>query len=440
MDFSESSEHEMLRAAVRDVAAKFGHEYYAEKVRAGARATELWDAIGELGFLGVHLPEEYGGGGAGMVELAIVCEELAAQGCPLLLILVSPAICGELIATFGTTTQKDRWLRPMAMGAKMVFAITEPDAGSNSHNIATTATRDGDVYRLNGSKTYISGVDEADAMVVVTRTSTDPDSGRARLSLFVVDTTAPGLERTLIPMEISGPEKQFTLFFDDVEVPADRLLGDEGEGLRQVFVGLNPERIMSAAICTGIGRYALEKAAAYANDREVWGTPIGRHQGIAHPLATAKIEVELARLMTLKAAWLHDQSHTTNTEPHRSGGEQLGSIPTKHTSTHTERTSSSGGSGGEQFRSVPTHTSRSDFERRNKESAEAANMAKYAAAEAGLHALDAAIQTHGGNGLSSEYGLADLWGMVRLLRIAPVSREMVLNFVAQQSLGLPKSY
>ena len=390
MDFAESSEHAMLRAAVRDVAAKFGHEYYAEKVRTGGRATELWDAIGELGFLGVHLPEEYDGGGGGMVELAIVCEELAAQGCPLLLILVSPAICGELIATFGTIAQKDRWLRPMAMGTKMVFAITEPDAGSNSHNIATTATLDGDVYRLNGSKTYISGVDEADAMVVVTRTSTDPESGRAHLSLFVVDTDAPGLERTLIPMEISGPEKQFTLFFDDVEVPADRLLGDEGEGLRQVFVGLNPERIMSAAICTGIGRYALEKAATYANEREVWGTPIGRHQGIAHPLATAKIEVELARLMTLKAAWLHDQSHT-------------------------ERTTS-------------------------RAAAEAANMAKYAAAEAGLHALDASIQTHGGNGLSSEYGLADLWGMVRLLRIAPVSREMVLNFIAQQSLGLPKSY
>lgn len=405
MDFAESSEHNMLRAAVRDVAAKFGHEYYAEKVRTGGRATELWDAIGELGFLGVHLPEEYDGGGGGMVELAIVCEELAAQGCPLLLILVSPAICGELIATFGTTAQKDRWLRPMAMGTKMVFAITEPDAGSNSHNIATTATRDGEIYRLNGSKTYISGVDEADAMVVVTRTSTDPESGRARLSLFVVDTDAPGLERTLIPMEISGPEKQFTLFFDDVEVPADRLLGDEGEGLRQVFVGLNPERIMSAAICTGIGRYALEKAATYANDREVWGTPIGRHQGIAHPLATAKIEVELARLMTLKAAWLHDQSHP----------KPVGSNPTNHASTHTERTTS-------------------------RAAAEAANMAKYAAAEAGLHALDASIQTHGGNGLSSEYGLADLWGMVRLLRIAPVSREMVLNFIAQQSLGLPKSY
>jgi alkylation response protein AidB-like acyl-CoA dehydrogenase len=386
MDFSESSEHAMLREAVRDVAAGFGHEYYAEKARTGGKPDELWDALGKLGFMGVHLPEEYGGGGGGMSELALVSEEVAAQGCPLLLMLVSPAICGELLSHFGTPEQKQRWLPGMAAGEKMAFAITEPDAGSNSHNIATAATRDGDVYRLRGVKTYISGVDEAPFMVVVTRTSTDPDTGRGHLSLFVVDTDAAGLERTLIPVEIAAPEKQFTLFFDDVEVPADRLLGEPDAGLRQVFVGLNPERIMSATICTGIGRYALARAAEYARDREVWGVPIGRHQGVAHPLATAKIEVELARLMTAKAAWLHD---------------------------HSDDRVAAG---------------------------EAANMAKYAAAEAGLHALDAAIQAHGGNGMATEYGLADLWGMVRLLRIAPVSREMVLNFVAQQSLGLPKSY
>ncbi len=386
MEFAEPPEHEMLRAAVRDVAATFGHDYYAAKARSGGKADELWRAVADLGFLGVHLPEEYGGGGGGMSELAIVCEEIAAQGCPLLLILVSPAICGELISHFGTAAQKEQFLKPMAAGEKMVFAITEPDAGSNSHNISTVATRDGDVYRLSGSKTYISGVDEAATMVVVTRTGTDPGSGRGRLSLFIVDTDAPGLERTHIPVEIAAPEKQFTLFFDNVEVPADRLLGEENEGLRQVFVGLNPERIMSATICTGIGRYALQRAADYANDREVWGVPIGRHQGVAHPLAIAKVEIELARLMTAKAAWMHDHA--------------------------TDRVAAG----------------------------EAANMAKYASAEAGLHALDAAIQTHGGNGMASEYGLADLWGMARLLRIAPVSREMVLNFVAQQSLGLPKSY
>jgi alkylation response protein AidB-like acyl-CoA dehydrogenase len=386
MDFAETAEQQMLRAAVRDIAGKFGHEYFAKQATAGAKSTELWQAIGDHGFLGVHLPEAYGGGGGGMVELAAVCEEVAAQGCPLLLILVSAAISAEVIARFGSDAQRERWLPGLATGEKMVFAITEPDAGSNSHNIATTATRDGDVYRLRGAKTYISGVDEAALMLVVTRTGTDTETGRGRLSLFVVDTDAPGLERTHIPVEIKAPEKQFQLFFDDVEVPADRLVGEEGAGLRQVFFGLNPERIMSATICTGVGLYAIERAAAYAKERVVWDVPIGKHQGVAHPLAVAKIELELARLMTQKAAWMHD---------------------------HSEDRVAAG---------------------------EAANMAKYAAAEAGLQALDAAIQTHGGNGMASEYGLADLWGTVRLLRIAPVSREMILNFVAQQSLGLPKSY
>lgn len=386
MEFAETDEHTMLRTAVRDIAARFGHDYYAGQARSGGRTTELWDAVAAPGFLGVHLPERYGGGGGGMSELQVVCEEVAAQGCPLLLILVSAGISAELIKNFGDDEQKARWLPPLATGTKMVFAITEPDAGSNSHNISTTATRDGDVYHLRGTKTFISGVDEAPAMVVVARTATDERTGRGRLSLLVVDTDAPGLEATPIPVEIAAPEKQYQLFFDDVQVPADRLLGTEGDGLHQVFAGLNPERIMSASICAGIGRYALERAARYANDREVWGVPIGSHQGIAHPLAEAKIELELARLMTMKAAWAHDH------------------------------------------------------ERDRVAAGEAANMAKFAAAEAGLHALDAAIQTHGGNGMATEYGLADLWGMVRLLRIAPVSREMVLNFVAHQSLGLPKSY
>lgn len=386
MDFSEPAEHALLRESVRNLAGEFGHDYFRAKVDAGEKADELWDAVARLGFFGVHLPEEYGGGGGGLSELAIVSEELAAAGCPLLLILVSAAISGELIRRFGTEEQKRAWLPGLAAGEKMAFAITEPDAGSNSHNLATTAVRDGDVYRVRGTKTFISGVDEAPRMIVVVRTGTDEATGRARLSLLVVDTDSPGLERSLIPTEIRIPEKQFTLYFDDVVVPADRLLGEEGDGLRQVFYGLNPERITGATICCGIGRYALEKAAAYARERRVWGVPIGAHQGVAHPLAAAKIDLELARLMTARAAWLHDH----------------------------------------------------DADR--KRAGEAANMAKYAAAEAGMRALDAAIQTHGGNGMTAEFGLADLWGLVRLLRIAPVSNEMVLNYVAQTSLGLPKSY
>ncbi|HUY86473.1 MAG TPA: acyl-CoA dehydrogenase family protein [Acidimicrobiales bacterium] len=387
MDFKETEEHIMLREAVSSIASKFGHEYYVAKARAGEKSDELWNAMGEAGFLGVNVPEQYGGGGMGIYELALVEEELAAAGCPLLMIVVSPAICATVISHFGNEEQKQQWLPRFATGnLKMAFAITEPDAGSNSHNISTTATRDGDVYRLNGTKYYISGVDEAEAILVVTRTAIDENSGKGKLSIFVVDTDSVGLEKTIIPVEITAPENQYTLFFDNVEVPASRLIGVENEGLRQVFFGLNPERILSAALSSGVARYALDKASAYARERKVWGVPIGMHQGLSHPLAKLKVEAELARLMTQKAAWLYD----------------------------------SGGS--------------------SAEAGEAANMAKYAAAEAALACLDQAVQTHGGNGMATEYGLMTYWGAARLLRIAPVSREMILNFVAQHSLGLPHSY
>jgi alkylation response protein AidB-like acyl-CoA dehydrogenase len=385
MDFRETAEQGMLREAVGKIAADFGYEYFAAKARSGEKTTELWRAVGRAGYIGVNLPERYGGGGMGISELAIVTEELAAHGCPLLLLMVSPAICGTLLARFGTDGQRERWLPGLASGElKMVFAITEPDAGSNTHKLDTTAVRDGDGWRIRGRKYYISGVDEADAILVVTRTGVDEGSGRGRLSLFIVDTDAPGQERTPIELLVSAPERQFFLFFDDVRVDGDRLLGTEGDGLRQVFHGLNPERIIGAAAGNGTARYALAKAAAYANQRQVWDVPIGAHQGLAHPLAEAKIEVELARLMTQKAAWATDAG-----------------VP---------------GAG------------------------EAANMAKYAAAEAALKAVDAAIQVHGGNGFAAEYGIAGLWWMARLLRTAPVSREMILNYIAEHSLRLPRSY
>jgi alkylation response protein AidB-like acyl-CoA dehydrogenase len=387
VDFSESDEHGLLRQAVADVAGGFGHGYFAAQVRAGEKVDALWAALAEHGFLGLHLPDTYGGGGAGIVELSIVGEEVAAAGCPLLTTLVSPAICAELLARYGTDDQRQRWLPGLASGSKMAFAITEADAGSNSHRISTTAARDGDIWRLNGSKTFISFVDEAPAVLVVARTGVADDRGRGRLSLFIVDTDATGLTTAPIPVEIALPDKQYQVFFDDVVVGTDRLLGDEGDGLRVVFDGLNPERIMGASLCNGVGRYVLGVAASYASERAVWdGVPIGAHQGVAHPLAIAKIELELARLMTQRAAWLHDRS--------------------------SDRAAAG----------------------------EAANMAKYAAAEAAAHCLDAAIQTLGGNGMATEYGIADLWGVVRLLRIAPISREMILNFVATKSLGLPKSY
>ena len=384
MDFVETDEQLMLREAVSKIARTYGHDYFVEQARAGLKGQELWDDLSAHGFIGVNVPTEHGGGGMGIAELAIVEEECSAAGCPLLVLLVSSAICATVIDRFGNQEQRERWLPDIASGrSKMAFAITEPDAGSNSHQISTVATRDGDGYRLDGTKYYISCVDEAEAMVVVARTGVNEQTGRAELSLFVVDADAEGLTRQVIPVEIVTTELQFTLFFDEVHLAPDRLIGGEGGGMAPLFAGLNPERILSAALLNGAARYALEKASAYANDRQVWGVPIGSHQGIAHPLAKAKVDVELARLMTAKAAWLFDAG---------------------------------------------------------LDAGEASNMAKFSAADAALAALDQAMQTHGGNGMATEYGLATMWGMVRLLRIAPVSREMILNYVAQHSLGLPRSY
>jgi alkylation response protein AidB-like acyl-CoA dehydrogenase len=382
VDFAESDEHRALRAAVAEVAQDFGPRYYAERAAERRPCTELWKALAEAGFIGVNIPEAYGGGGGGLTELVLVCEELAAAGTPLLLLVVSAAISAEVIGKFGTEEQRKTWLPGLAGGSsKMVFAITEPDAGSNTHRLSTTATRDGADWVLNGSKYYISGVDEAEALLVVARTGQDERG--ARLSLFVVPTDAAGLDKRLLPVDLLLPERQFTLHFDQVRVGPAALVGEEGAGFRQVFHGLNPERITGAALAVGVARYALTVAARYARERTVWSGPIGAHQGLSHPLAKAKIETELAALMTRQAAWQHDHG-----------------LP----------------------------------------AGESSNMAKYAAAEAAIAAVDVAIQTHGGNGLSAEYGLMPYWGLARLTRIAPVSREMILNFVAQHSLGLPRSY
>ncbi len=383
-DFSDPAEYADLRAAVREITAAHGPAEFAEHGRTSTPQSGLWSDLGKAGFIGINVPTEYGGGGAGMSELAVVAEESAAAGCPLLLLLVSSAIGVEVIARHGSAAQKQEWLTQLSDGSvKMAFAITEPDAGSNSHRITTTAVRDGDDYLISGSKYYISGVDESAAILTVVRTGVDEITGKARMSLFIVPTDAPGLTANVLPVAAQIPDKQFTVFFDHVRVPASALIGAEGEGLRPLFDGLNPERIATAALCVGIGRYAVEVAAAYAKTRDVWGTPIGSHQGVSHPLARAKIAVEVAALMTAKAAWQHD-------------------------------------------RGLPA--------------GEASNMAKFAASEAAIAAVDAAIQTHGGNGLSVEYGLVPLWGMARLLRIAPVNSEMVLNYVAQHTLGLPRSY
>ena len=378
-----AAEEAELRTSVHGIVAKFGNEYFTHCSENLEPPTELWDALAAGGFVGVNLPEEYGGGGMGLTAMSVVAEEAAAAGCPEIMLMISPGIVGSLLARHGNHEQKQQWLRPMAAGtAKIAFAITEPDAGSNSHHIATTARRDGDTYYITGQKTFITAIDQADAVLVVARTGADTE-GRRQLSLFLVDTDAPGMERHRIPMTFEITDKSFTVFFDDVAVSADQIVGGEGNGLRVAFDGMNPERVIIASICNGVGRYAMDKAVAYACERQVWSVPIGAHQGVAHPLAEAKIALEAARLMTRQAAASFD------------AGADAG---------------------------------------------EASNMAKFLAADAATRCVDQAIEVHGGSGFTRDVALANMYEFIRLFKTVPITRAMVLNYIAQHSLGLPKSY
>jgi alkylation response protein AidB-like acyl-CoA dehydrogenase len=377
------TEEAELRASVYGIVAKFGNDHYTRCSETLQPPTELWDALAAGGFVGVNLPEEYGGGGMGLGAISVVAEEAAAAGCPQIMLMISPGIVGSLLARHATHEQKQQWLAPMAAGTvKVAFAITEPDAGSNSHQISTSAHRDGDTYVINGQKTFITAADQADALLAVTRTGTDP-SGRAQLSLLLVDRDAPGVEMHRIPMTFEITEKSYSVFFDNVAVPADRIVGGEGNGLRVAFDGMNPERVIIASICNGVARYAMDKAVAYARERQVWSVPIGAHQGVAHPLAEAKIALEAARLMTRHAAAGYDTG---------------------------------------------------------VDAGEASNMAKFLAADAATRCVDQAIEVHGGSGFTREVALANMYEFVRLFKTVPITREMILNYIAQHSLGLPKSY
>jgi alkylation response protein AidB-like acyl-CoA dehydrogenase len=381
---SPTEEDLALRDAVGGISRSFGPDYFQQQVDDGGNANELWSALGEKGYLGVHLPEEYGGGGLGLREMAIVVEETAMAGVPLTSMLFSSGVSGTILDRSASEEQRARWLPGVGSGeTRLSFAITEPDAGSNAHRISTSAKRDGDDYVINGQKVFITGMENAAWVMVVARTSVDEDSGRARLSVFMVDADSPGISKTKIRTVMNQPDHSWQVFFDDVRVPADQLIGAEGKGLAVAFTGLNTERILTCSICTGIGRYALGKAVRYANERTVWSAPIGAHQAVAHPLAAAHIHMQAALMVADRACRLYDS------------GQEVGEL---------------------------------------------ANMAKYLGASAGLEALDTAIGVHGGNGVTYEYGLAPYFWIVRMLNMGPVSKEMILNFVAEHSLGLPRSY
>jgi acyl-CoA dehydrogenase len=381
-------EEAMIREAVRQIARKYGRDYWLAKARAGEFAEELWQELASGGFLGMMIPEEYGGSGLGLQQMAVLIEEMAHQGIPLLLLVVGNVMDAGLIARYGSQAMKERYLPPLARGqTRFCFALTEPTAGSNSFRITTIARAEGDSYVLNGQKMFITGVDASDYILVVARTTPFDEVADKRegLSLLVVDRRSPGITLQPLEMGVLHPETQFALYFDDVRVPRGDLVGEEGKGSRYLFDALNPERVSAAAVAVGMGRLALEKAVAYAQQRVVFDRPIGAHQGLAHPLAEAKTHLELAALMTRYAAQIFDAGDKVTAAAY-------------------------------------------------------ANMAKFAAAEAATEACDLAIEVHGGSGFSNDVDLITMWPFIRMLRTVPVSREMILNYIGEHVLGLPRSY
>ena len=388
MDFALTQEQRMIYEYGDRISKQFDHNYWRGYANKNERPTELYEQITNDGFLGIMVPEAYGGAGQGMTEMLLFMEGLANNGIPLLNLVVGPTMTMGLLAKHASEEMKRRFLPGGCSGdIKFCFAITEPNAGSNSIEITSIAKSDGQGgFKLNGQKVFITDANCADYAMVVTRTTARADVKKKTdgFTIFMVDMKKKGISKTLIEVAFPVPETQWQLFFDNVELTEADVLGEVGKGFNILFDTLNPERIILSGLCTGVGRFALKKAVAYANDRKVFNnTPIGAYQGVQHPLAIARCEIEMASLMALKAAWAFDQG-----------------LP----------------------------------------AGEFSNIAKYAGAEAGIHAVDAAIQTHGGNGFTKEYGIYDLYGLVRLLRTAPLNRELVLNYIAEHVMGLPRSY
>jgi acyl-CoA dehydrogenase len=379
----------MIRETAREVAADYDDEYFLE-VSEGTEPTAFWNDCADAGFLGAAIPQEYGGEGMGFWELSAIVEELCANGCmgAEMLFVVNVCFGGITLTENGSEAQKEEWLPGICDGdVNFAMALTEPDAGHNAPNMDTFAESDGEEYVIDGTKQWISGVDVADRMLLVARTSPKDESAKMQgVTLFLVDPQDPAIERRELDVGIPTPEKQFELSIDGYRAHAEDVIGTEGMGLYQLFDTVNPERLLGASGAIGVGKCAIERAVDYANEREVFDQPIGAHQGVQHPIADSWAKLQSAGLLTRKAAWMVDN------EPDP------------------------------------------------KRTAEVANMAKLRATEVGHDATDVALQTHGGNGFSREYTVVEMWKGSRLGKVAPGSTEMMRNHVAEHTLGLPRSY
>ncbi|TCK26344.1 acyl-CoA dehydrogenase family protein [Pseudonocardia endophytica] len=388
MDFELSEDQAIIRAAVADLAGKFGDDYWMEHDRDKVFPSEFYDALASGGWLGITTPEAYGGHGFGISEAALLIEEVVRSGGGMnAASAIHLSIFGmHPVIKHGSAELKRRTLPRIVDGSLHVcFGVTEPGAGLDTTRITTFATREGDHYRVNGRKVWISKAAESEKVLLLARTQKlqEVDRKTDGMTLFLTDLDRDRVDIRPIPKMGRNAVTSNELFIDDLMIPAEDRVGEEGKGFTYILDGLNPERMLVAAEALGLGRVALDRAVRYANEREVFGRPIGMNQGLQFPLADSLARLDAAELALRKATWLYDRGMPSGRE---------------------------------------------------------ANTAKYLCADAGFEAADRALQTHGGMGYSEEYHVARYFREARLLKIAPLSQEMVLNYLGSHVLGLPRSY
>ena len=388
MDFTESEEQKLIRESVRKLCSAFPDEYWEQHDREGKFPDEYFNVMAEAGWLGIAIPEQYGGAGKGLQEAAIILEEVAASGAAMNgATPVHLSIFGmHPVVKHGSNDMCEKYLPAVAEGKLHVaFGVTEPNAGSDTTSIETFARLQGDHYIVRGRKVWTTKALESERVLLLVRTQTKEEVDRKTegMTLLLAELQKPEVSISAIPKLGRNAVRTCEVVYDDLKVSVEDRVGEEGQGFRYLLDGLNAERILIAAESIGIGKAALRRAVQYANERVVFDRPIGKNQGIAFPLAEARTKLDAAELMTKKAAWKLDNSLPCGTE---------------------------------------------------------ANMAKWLAAEAGFYAADCAIQTHGGFGYAREYHVERYWREARLMKLAPISQEMILNFVAEHELGLPRSY
>jgi alkylation response protein AidB-like acyl-CoA dehydrogenase len=376
-----------IRDSVRQLCDKFGEDYWLQMDRDQAYPTDFVDALTASGFLGVLIPEQYGGAGLGVLEAAAIMEEICRSGAHAGVCHAQMYVMGSVLR-HGSEEQKALYLPKIASGELRLqsFGVTEPTTGTDTTSLKTTAVKKGDRYIINGQKVWISRIQHSDLMVLLARTSKKTPSSKKTdgLSAFIVDVKkAEGNGLTIRPIESMINHHSCELFFDDLEVPANNLLGAEGQGFKVILDGMNAERILIAAECVGDGRYFIDKASSYASERVVFDRPIGANQGVQFPIARAYTQVEAAALMVEKAANMFDAGVACGAE---------------------------------------------------------ANMAKMLASEASWSAGDVCMQTYGGFAFAKEYHIERKFRETRLYQIAPISTNLILSYVAEHVLGMPRSY